>query len=238
MSWIRSAAFNAWFYVVTTLFCLASPVPRRGSGPKKMARSLAYAGLWARATLAGLHPLVGIEWRITGLEHLPDGPALLAAQHQSAFETLLWVAVLPRVCFVVKHELMRIPLFGGMLKACGMIGVDRDAGAQALRGMLQAGMQASASGRHILVFPEGTRVAPGVRVPLHVGVAALATRTGLPVIPVLTDSGRCWGRRSFRKTPGVIHLQILPPLPAGLPREALLARLSDLFAAGPAHDDA
>jgi 1-acyl-sn-glycerol-3-phosphate acyltransferase len=113
-----------------------------------------------------------------------------------------------------------------------MIPVDRAGGANAVRQMLRAADRAMADNRQILIFPEGTRVAPGVRAPLHPGVAALAARTGLPVIPVVTDSGRHWGRRAFRKLPGTIRIAILPPLPPGLKREALMQRLAETFAEG------
>ena len=106
-----------------------------------------------------------------------------------------------------------------------MIPVDRNAGAAAMRELIRHAGAAAAAGRQIVIFPEGTRVAPGVPAKLHPGVAALAARTGLPVIPVATDSGHYWGRRAFRKRPGTIHIAILPPLPGGLPREAQMARM-------------
>jgi 1-acyl-sn-glycerol-3-phosphate acyltransferase len=235
MTLLRSALFNVWFYGVTTVFCLGAPiiVLRLRLQGRIRGRHVAgvYARAWARTALAGLRPLAGIAWRVEGT--LPEsGPVLLAAQHQSAFETVLWAALLPRFCYVVKRELMEVPLFGTLLRASGMIPVDRTAGMSAMRGLLRDGTRAVAEDRQIVIFPEGTRVAPGVRAPLHPGVAALATRTGLPVIPVVTDSGRCWSR-SFRKRPGTIRVQILPALPAGLPRDELLRRLDTAFAAGP-----
>ena len=183
--------------------------------------------------LSGLRPLCGIAWSVTGRQHVPAGPVLIAAQHQSTFETLLWVALLPDMVFVLKQELIRIPLFGGMLTAAGMIAVDRAAGASAIRGLLREGAAAIAAGRQIVIFPEGTRVAPGVRATLQPGVAALASRLGVPVVPALTDSGLAWGRRVFRKVARPIHVEILPPLPPGLSRQDLLRRLSDAYAAGP-----
>ena len=227
MNWLRSAAFNVWFYGLTTLMLLVSPLLRL-AGP---AASIRYARLWTRLVLAGLRPLCGIGWQVTGLEHLPsDGPALIASMHQSAFDTLLWPGLQPRFAYVLKRELTRIPLFGGMLLHTGMIAVDRSAGAAAVRDLLRAADRAVAERRQIVIFPEGTRVAPGVQVKLHPGVAALAARTKLPVIPVVTDSGRHWGRRAFRKQPGTIQVAIQPPLPAGLPREELLQRLAACFA--------
>jgi 1-acyl-sn-glycerol-3-phosphate acyltransferase len=235
MRLLRSAAFNAWFFGVTLLFCLGSlPVrararQRRGRQGRLMAA--AYAKIWARTVLAGLRPLAGITWQVDG--PVPDGPALLAAQHQSAFETLLYTVLLPDFAFVLKRELVRIPLFGPMLMEAGMIAVDREAGAAALRALLRDGAEAAAERRQIVIFPEGTRVAPGATGALHPGVAALAQKTGLPVIPVLTDSGRCWGRAAFHKYPGTIHVAFLPALPQTLARPALLGALATLYAQGP-----
>ncbi len=231
MTLLRSAAFNVWFYGITVLFCLGSLPVRlraRSTGRKTV---IAYARLWARTVLAGLRLLAGITWRVEG--HLPTGAALLAAQHQSAFETLLWTVLLPDFAFVLKRELLRIPLFGPMLEAAGMIPVDRAAGAAAMRALLRDGEKAARQGRQIVIFPEGTRVAPGASVALHPGVAALARYTGLSVVPVVTDSGRFWGRRSFRKRPGTIRVRLLPPLPSGLSREVIMERLAAHYAAGP-----
>ena len=237
VTWLRSAAFSAWFYGVTTAFCLASPavrlVARQRGGDAGQRAALRYARTWARTVLAGLRPLCGIAWSVTGREHLPAGPALIAAQHQSTFETLLWVALLPDMAFVLKQELIRIPLFGGMLTASGMIAVDRAAGPAAIRTLLREGAARVAAGRQIVIFPEGTRVAHGARSTLHPGVAALAARLDVPVVPALTDSGLAWGRHTFRKLPQPIHVAILPPLPPGLPRQELLRRLAEAYAAGP-----
>ena len=231
MTWLRSAAFNIWFYGLTTVMLLGSPAVRAVAP----GRTLAYARLWARLALGGLRLLCGITWRVTGAEHLPtSGPALIASMHQSAFDTLVWLLLQPRLAYVLKQELTRIPLFGGMLKQTGMIPVDRGAGAGAVRRLLRAADRAVADQRQIVIFPEGTRVAPGVRAPLLPGVLALAARTRLPVIPVATDSGLRWGRRAFRKQPGVIHIAIQPPIAPGLPREALLARLESAYATGSA----
>lgn len=229
MIWLRSTAYNLWFYGLTLLFALAS-LPLRAFVPGFV---WPFARAWARTMLAGLRPICGIAWVVSGREHLPDaGPALIASMHQSAFDTVVWVLLRPRVAYVLKQELLRIPLFGPMLRLTGMIPVDRAAGAAAVRALMRAADRAVADGRSIVIFPEGTRVAPGVRAPLLPGLLALAQRTGLPVIPVVTDSGLRWGRKAFRKRPGTIHVAIQPPIPPGLPREALQARLETAFAEG------
>ena len=222
MIWLGSAAFNLWFYGLTVVLAVASPGVRVFA-PR---HALGYARVWVRLVLAALRPLCGITWTVSGLEHLPaSGPALIASMHQSTFDTLIWTQLAPRFAFVLKRELLRIPLFGPMLTATGMIPVDRRAGPAALRTLLRAADQAMAEQRQIVIFPEGTRRPPGAPLRLQPGVAALAARTGLPVIPVATDSGLHWGRRAFRKTAGVIRIVILPPIPPGLPREVLMERL-------------
>jgi 1-acyl-sn-glycerol-3-phosphate acyltransferase len=154
-----------------------------------------------------------------------DGAALIASQHQSAFDTLVWMTLVPAASYVVKQELTRVPGFGPMLVPAGMIPVDRQGGAAALRSLLQATSAAAAAGRQIIIFPEGTRVTPGQIVPLQPGIAAIAHRLRLPVIPVATDSGRCWGKRAFTKHAGTIHIALGAPIAAGTGRDALLSAI-------------
>ncbi len=229
MIWLRSALFNLWFYAVTAVLATSGAVVQ--AGPPAWSHAIARA--WARAVLAGLKALCGVTIVVSGREHLPaTGAALIASQHQSTFDAVVWLLLVPSPAYVVKQELTRIPFYGGMIRTLGMIVVDRSAGAAAIRTLLRGADTAIAQGRQIVIFPEGTRAPPGAPLPLHPGIAAMATRTGLPVIPVVTDSGLCWGRRAFRKLPGVIHIAIQPPLPAGLPRAALLERLVALYAGG------
>jgi 1-acyl-sn-glycerol-3-phosphate acyltransferase len=229
MTFLRSALFNLFFFASTfvllwpgTLIRLVAPE-----------RVLGFAAEWARLQLAALRLICGIRFEVIGREHLvSDGPALIASLHQSAFDTLVWMTLVPRCCYVVKRELMTMPLFGPMLRASGMIPVDREARAFALRSLLDHGERAAREERQIVIFPEGTRAEAGTRLPLQPGVAGLAARLGLPVIPVTTDSGAYWGRRAFCKRPGTIHVVIRPPLPAMLPRRELMRRLDAAL-----HDD-
>lgn len=221
MNLLRSALFNLFFYGATFVYGSVG-VPVRLFAPQY---ALAVAQAWARACLAGARIIAGIHVEVSGRENLPDGPALIASQHQSAFDTLVWLVIVPRVSYVYKAELARIPLFGPLLKPAGQIELDRGASFAAIKSLLRGADQAVADGRQIVIFPEGTRVIPGARVAPLPGVAALASRTGLPVTPVSTDSGRLWGRRAFRKRPGTIHIMILPPLSSSQGQAALLAAL-------------
>jgi 1-acyl-sn-glycerol-3-phosphate acyltransferase len=224
MIWLRSLLFNVWFFAVTlAMGLLGAPV-------RWFARrhALWVAQSWAGLVLAGAAALCGIRVVVLGREHLPtQGAALIASQHQSAFDTLIWLRLVPRAAYVFKAELARIPLFGSLLVPAGQIPVDRGASFSAVRSLLRGADRAKADSRQIVIFPEGTRVAPGVEAELRPGIAALAARTGLPVIPVATDSGLLWGRRAFRKTPGLIHIMVGPPIPAGLPQAALIATLRE-----------
>ncbi len=221
MTWLRSLAYNIWFIIVTVLMAPGSLVAA-GLGWRP---AVAYGRLWARLLLAGLRVLCGVRVKVTGTENLPPGPALIASMHQSAFDTLVWFGIVPRPSYVVKRELSRIPVFGRLFAMSGMLVVDRDGGAAAIRALQKDARKAVADARQIVIFPEGTRAEPGAAIVLQPGIAALARQTGLPVIPVATDSGRCWSRRAFRKTAGTIHIAILPPLAAGLRREVLMEQL-------------
>ncbi|HVC63115.1 MAG TPA: lysophospholipid acyltransferase family protein [Acetobacteraceae bacterium] len=219
MTILRSALFNVFFFGATFVLTLAGTVARC-LAPHRV---LGIAVAWARLVLWGARVICGIRWEVAGA--LPTGPALIAPHHESAFDTLVWLTLVPRPAYVMKQELLRIPLFGALTRAAGMIAVDRTGGARAMRELMRGAARAAAAQRQIVIFPEGTRAEPGTLLPLQPGVAALAASTGLPVIPVATDSGRCWGRRAFRKHPGVIHIVLLPPIAAGTRRQELLRRL-------------
>lgn len=221
---LRSALFNAWFFAMTFVLALGYGPILRVAAPHKV---LGLAQLWARLTLGGLRVLCGIRVAVHGREHLPPegAAALVASQHQSTFDTLIWLVLVPRASYVVKAELARLPLFGPLLRPGGQILVDRTAGAAALRKLVEDAQAAAARGSTIVIFPEGTRTEPGARVPLQPGVAALAGRLGIPLLPVATDAGRYWGRRAFQKRPGTIRVLIGAPIRSDLPRAALLGRL-------------
>lgn len=223
---IRSALFNGVFYALTFIVTVLAAVSRLVA-PSYM---LVFIRLWARLLVRAAHLICGIRLQVSGLENIPSGAALIASGHQSAFDTFVWFTLVPDCCYVVKQELTKIPLFGSLLEATDQIAVDRSSGASAIRTLVRQGSKALRDGRQVVIFPEGTRTDPGTVGALQPGVAALSARTGQPVIPVATDSGRCWSRGAFVKRPGVITIAIGTPIPAGLPREVLLNSLRERFA--------
>jgi 1-acyl-sn-glycerol-3-phosphate acyltransferase len=219
MAAVRSALFAVAFYAGTLLWIAAAfaAVP---FGPDLVRRAVTG---WARYHRWCAATLLGIRARVEG--SAPSGPALVAAKHQSMFETLELVALLPVPAMVMKRELERIPLFGALTRRYGIIPIDRAGGAGALRRMLKAGEAAIAEGRPIIIFPEGTRVAPGEAPPLQAGFAGLYRSLGLPVVPVALDSGRLWPRRGLVKRAGRVTMRFGEPIPPGLPRKEIEARV-------------
>lgn len=181
--------------------------------------------LYCRGLLLILRLTVGLTHEVRGRENLPPPPYILACKHQSAWETLALPALIDRPAIVLKRSLYKLPVFGWYLRAAGMIGIERKAGAKALRKMIAEGKAAVANRRPILIFPEGTRMPPGQSRPFHSGVTALYDSLHIPVVPVALNSGLYWPRDTLTKRPGRIVLQILPALPADLPRSDLTDRL-------------
>ncbi len=168
---------------------------------------------WARINLFALRVLCGLDYRITGAEHLTGPNTLCLSKHQSAWETIAFLAILPRPqTWVVKQELLRVPVFGWSLAQFKPIAIDRSAGRKAARQLLEQGAAALADGRWIVVFPEGTRVPAGERGRYGMGGALLAERAGRPVIPIAHNAGVFWARRDLRKYPGTIDVVIGPPI--------------------------
>lgn len=223
MTALRSFAFNILFYVWTAVIvvsCLPLLVMPR--------RTLFWTSrTWARVNLAMLASLCGLRYELRGLNNLPAGPCIVASKHQSAWDTMIFPMLFDAPCYVLKRELAWIPLFGWCAVRYGNIPIDRAGGAKALRALIRAARDRLNQGRAVVIFPEGTRVAPGQRRPHHPGTAALYVQLGVPVVPVAVNSGLFWGRRTFVKKPGRIVLEVLPPIPPGLPRKAFAATLED-----------
>jgi len=169
---------------------------------------------WVRFSLWWLRLVCGLDHTVEGREHVPrQGTAIVACNHQSAWETLSLMLIFPPQCILVKRELLWVPILGWGLMLVRAIAVDRGgAGAVAVRRMLRKCEQRLAEGRWIALFPEGTRSTPGTPGHYRGGIGVLAARTGRPVIPVRHDAGRYWPRNSFCKRPGTIRLRIGPPI--------------------------
>jgi 1-acyl-sn-glycerol-3-phosphate acyltransferase len=218
MQWLGSLLFAALFYPGTLLFVLASfPATLAGRGPLR-----AVVHGWARFHALLASGLLGIRGRVEGT--LPSGVHLIAVKHQAMFETLEILRIADTPVVVLKRELSDLPLFGWVTRRYGVIPVDRGAGAKALREMLGLGRRAIAEGRPLVIFPEGTRVPPGETPPLRPGFAGLYRMLGLPVVPIAVDSGRLWGRGLLKRR-GTITFRIGEPIPAGLKRQEIEARV-------------
>lgn len=219
MAPVRSLAFALVFYGWTVIAVLLS-FPLSLFGTRAIRR---WAHLWVRFHRWCATWLLGIRGRIEG--EPPRHSALVACKHQSMFETFEMVWMLQEPAVVLKRELADIPLWGWVVRRYGVIPVDRAGGAAALRRMMRAAEAAIAEGRPILIFPEGTRVPPGARPPLQPGFAGLYRALGLPVVPVAVDSGRLWPRHRFVKRPGIVIFRFGDPLPPGLTRAEIEARV-------------
>lgn len=165
---------------------------------------------WSRVMMWCATHVCGIRYRVLGMENIPEPPFIILSRHESAWETIAFQVIFPPQVWVVKRELLWIPFFGWGLAMLSPIAIDRRSGARALRETVQQGRDRLAHGFSIVIFPEGTRSAPGVAGTYQVGGAWLATQTRAPVVPVAHNAGRCWPRNAFVKSPGTITVSIGP----------------------------
>lgn len=221
MQYFRAALFNILFFGWSVIYCTAVvfllPAPRSITAPT--------ARFWNRSILWLVKAVVGLGVEIRGAQNMPRRPAIYAVKHQSAWETIAFMALVPDPVYVLKRELLWIPAFGWYLARVGMIGIDRKAGPAALRTIVRNARRHIEAGRNIIIFPEGTRVPVGERRPFLPGVTALYSMLAVPVVPVALNSGVFWPRRAFMKRPGTIVVEFLPPIAPGLDRRAFLAEL-------------
>lgn len=168
--------------------------------------------LWSRIIIWLARWVLGIRYRVVGLEHLPKGPCVVLAKHQSAWETIAFQLFMPPLAFVLKRELLRIPFFGWGLAMTSPIAIDRTAGREALKALEVQGRERLQQGFWVVVFPEGSRMPPGERGRYNIGGAWLAVKAGVPVLPVAHNAGRLWGRNSLIKRAGEITVVIGPPI--------------------------
>ncbi len=214
MNFIHSFIFLILFYIGMTFFSLLGlPVLFM---PQKIMRY--YTRLWLGSMVLMTKYVMGINYKVVGIENLPKGPVIIAAKHQSAWETLAMHYLHFDSAYVLKKELLSIPIFGRYLTKMNCAAVDRNAGASALKELVKTSKEVLAQGRSIVIFPQGTRTAPGVDAPYHPGIAGLYTQANTCVVPVALNSGQFWGKNAFKKTPGTITVEYLEPIPAGLKR--------------------
>ena len=219
MVYIRSFIFNSAFYVGTAILVVVmGPALLM---PPFVARHIAQ--FWGWLAHKQLY-IVGIRQRESGGRHL-DKQVIYAVKHQSAWETIILSWLLHAPAFVLKVELLRLPIIGLFFIKTGCIPVDRADGLRALRKMRDAALELAAQGRSILIFPQGTRVQPGASKPYEIGVFALYESTGLPVVPVALNSGLVWPRNSWLKYPGTVDIHFLEPIQPGLTRKQFMAKL-------------
>lgn len=221
---VRSLLFNIVLWLWSGLLVLALVPIAPFISPPAIRR---YAAFWMRGVHLALAWIVGLRFRVLGLEHLPSGPCIIASKHQSSFETLLFHTIRPDIAIGLKEELIRIPLFGWYLKIAENIAIDRGGAAKAMRSLLEGAKTAVANGLSILIFPEGNRRPVGAPPDYKPGVAALYKALDVPVVPVALDSGRYWPRRSFAKRPGTITVRFLEPIQPGLDRQAFMRLLQE-----------
>jgi len=208
MIWVRSAIFFAGMAISAILFCpvalLSWPVP-----PVSRMRII---GLWARFICWWLAVTCGLRHQVEGLEHLPATPGVILSKHQSAWETIMFQVIFPPQIWALKREALWLPFFGWGLAATSPIAIDRSTPVRALDRLLRQGREKLTEGRWVVIFPEGTRMAPGEQGAFHPGGAMLAVKAGVDVLPVAHDAGRYWARRGFVKKPGLIRVRIGPPI--------------------------
>lgn len=222
MTAVRSLAFNVAFYlnlilqmIVWTPYYFLVPRKQAWLVPKFWARS----SLWLQEVLAGTRS------EIEGQENLPDGPYILAPKHQSFWDTIAFYPYLPDAVYILKRELTWIPMFGWYVNKMRMIPIDRGSRSKALRKAVAVAKERMAENRQLIIYPEGTRRAPGAEPAYKYGIVELYIQLGVPVVPVAHVAGLYWPRRRFMRYPGVIKARFLPPIPPGLEREAFLERL-------------
>jgi 1-acyl-sn-glycerol-3-phosphate acyltransferase len=227
---VRSFVFNVLFYLNTLIFLIiALPtfvMPYRAI--------LRVAQAWARVNLVLLRYVAGIDYEIRGREKIPDGAIIVAAKHQSAWETFALLPLFDNPTFILKRELQWIPIFGWLTIKGRMVPVDRSKGSQALIAMAERARIELADRRQLIIFPEGTRRPAGAEPRYKYGVAHLYVAEGVPCVPVALNSGLFWPRRSMRQIPGKILVEILDPIPPGLGKEDFFHRLQDTIEAATA----
>jgi 1-acyl-sn-glycerol-3-phosphate acyltransferase len=221
MTFLRSLLFNLLFFawavisaaIFAPFFILSSEASLKAGRP------------WAKLTIIMAEWICGVRYEIRGREYITNGPVIYASKHQSAWDTAIFLVLLKNPAYVLKRELLRLPLWGWYLWRMKMIAIDRSAKASAMKDMIRQAQNRLREARPIVIFPEGTRMAPGAEPYYHPGITALYSQLEVPVIPVALNSGVYWGKNAFIKRPGKIIMEFLPPIPPGLNKAEFMIRL-------------
>ena len=222
MLYIRSAAFNVAFYlnlVVQMIFW----TPFYFLAPRRLAWFV--PKFWSRSSVWLMEKLAGIRMEISGIENLPEGSYILAPKHQSLIDTIAFLPYIPDPLYILKRELRWIPFFGWYIMKMRMVPVDRGRRTKALKDVIARTREEMRENRQLIIYPEGTRRAPGAEPSYKWGIVELYGELNIPVVPVAHQAGLFWPRRKFLRYPGTIKARFLPPIPAGLDKEEMQARL-------------
>jgi 1-acyl-sn-glycerol-3-phosphate acyltransferase len=229
LHYLRSIIFDTAVVILTLVVSLT--VPFLWLFNARSATVRAVSQVWAGGIVFLMKYVVGLDYREYGRENVPDGPCIIACNHQSLWETAALCVIFPDASIVAKKELRKLPLVGWFLERYPMILVDRSAGRQALRQMNDEARRAIGEGRKVLIFPQGTRQAVDEPIRFQpAGVAALYTNLDVPVLPMAHNSGLFWGKKTLMIHSGCITLSYLPPIPPGLDRKAFQAQLERVIA--------
>lgn len=223
MKIIRSFFFNCVFIGIQALFVFAMvftlPFHRRAI------QSIVRA--WAKILRIAMRSMVDIRFEIRGMENIPQEPCIFASKHQSAWDTFAFYLLLDDPSYVVKKELMNIPIWNWCARKAQVIPVDREGNISALRQLVIDVKDRLNKGSSVIIFPEGTRTKPGAKALYHPGIAALYMKINVPIIPVALNSGLFWSRHSMLKHPGTMVFEILPALPSGMKRKEFMTMLEN-----------
>lgn len=228
MSLIRSVLHMLWMVVTVIPYTLAVLLTKWVSGSSSKTYRVARA--WLKLSVDSAKVIMGIQYRVQGMENLPTDPkqgVVLLVKHQSTYETFLMPAIMPRpLAYVFKKELLKVPFFGWSIGALDMIHIDRAQRSRAFHKVVEQGKRLLDQGTWVIMFPEGTRIKRGEKGEYKTSATRLAIMTGAPVVPVAVTSAKCWPRKAFIKSPGVVDVSIGEPIPSvGRKHDELMAEV-------------
>ena len=228
MSLIRSILHMLWMVITVIPYTLAVLLTKWVSGSSSKTYRVARA--WLKLSVDSAKVIMGIQYRVQGMENLPTDPkqgVVLLVKHQSTYETFLMPAIMPRpLAYVFKKELLKVPFFGWSIGALDMIHIDRAQRSRAFHKVVEQGKRLLDQGTWVIMFPEGTRIKRGEKGEYKTSATRLAIMTGAPVVPVAVTSAKCWPRKAFIKSPGVVDVSIGQPIPSvGRKHDELMAEV-------------